>query len=184
MIFLQSSKLGLDARIRYMEDVPGEEGVRRFVPNSSIWGLELFVLFTFNIALHGLYNIHTVLHNPFGPRHIDVAHEVIAGGIRKLMVGLMDANERLPPSMLPEHMRAQQMPAAHQPSPMNGARLNGPHRLRRTMVRGITTAAHELRVRSCAPPWHHLNVWWPAAAATVRAAAAAAAAAGGSPVFK
>ena len=120
VIFLQSSKLGLDARIRYMEDVPGEEGVRRFVPNSSIWGLELFVLFTFNIALHGLYNIHTVLHNPFGPRHIDVAHEVIAGGIRKLMVGLMDANERLPPSMLPEHMRAQQMPAAHQPSPMNG----------------------------------------------------------------
>ena len=168
VIFLQSSKLGLDARIRYMEDIPEEEGHRRFVPNSAIWCerssrraasaparardgrrpesakerheravrrntchcrpptsylhvllvlhtcflkcvagrvLELFVLFTFNIALQGLYNIHRVLHNPFGPRHIDVAHEFIAGGIRRLAESLAEADERLPPSMLPEHLR-------------------------------------------------------------------------------
>ena len=37
VIFLQSSKLGLDARIRYMEDIPEDEGHRGFVPNSSIW---------------------------------------------------------------------------------------------------------------------------------------------------
>ena len=35
--FLQASKLGLDVRIRYMEEIPDDVGHRRFVGNTFIW---------------------------------------------------------------------------------------------------------------------------------------------------
>ena len=92
-------QLGLDVRVRYMQNDPAMEGHRIFVVNSSIWVLELVVLFTFNIALQGLYNMHKVLHNPFGPRHIDIAHEAKAGEVRRLAEGMMLVETRTPPKM-------------------------------------------------------------------------------------
>ena len=102
-----------------MEDDPINEGHRIFIPNSSIWFLELFVLFTFNIALQGLYNIHQVLHNPFGPRHIDIPHEIISGGIRKLAENMMLVESRMPPKMTCVKMGLNANPAIRAASSLN-----------------------------------------------------------------
>ena len=43
----------------------------------------LIALFAWNVSYKSLYDICYVLHNPFGDRRIDVAHESIGSGIRK-----------------------------------------------------------------------------------------------------
>ena len=52
-----------------------------------------------NIMYRGLYDVCYVLHNPFGSRRIDVAHETIGAGLRRLSQSLMLGTPHLPPSM-------------------------------------------------------------------------------------
>ena len=47
------------------------------------WYVDIVALFAWNISYKSLYDLCYVLHNPFGNRRIDVAHETIGSGIRK-----------------------------------------------------------------------------------------------------
>ena len=58
--------------------------------------VEILVLFVWNLSYQAMYDLSYVLHNPFGARRIDVAHEVIAAGIRKLATSLAHAGEHIP----------------------------------------------------------------------------------------
>jgi hypothetical protein len=46
------------------------------------WYVDLVVLFAWNVSYKSLYDLGYLLHNPFGDRRIDVAHETIGSGIR------------------------------------------------------------------------------------------------------
>ena len=70
-----------------------------FGPHAALWLADAFFTFTLMLTFSALFHIQGTLHNPFGPRRIDVAHEVIAGGIRRLAESLMSGS-RLPPSLL------------------------------------------------------------------------------------
>ena len=55
------------------------------------------------MVYHALYNIYRELYNPYGPRRIDIPHEVAVGAIRKLFAQLTDVGEAsLPPSLVDE----------------------------------------------------------------------------------
>lgn len=48
-----------------------------------------------------MYDLCKILHNPFGNRRVDVAHEAIQGGLDKLAKELITNGEKLlPPGML------------------------------------------------------------------------------------
>eukprot|EP00947_MAST-08B_sp_MAST-8B-sp1_P003693 g3693.t1 len=64
---------------------------------SPKWWVDMVVLVSWNVSYKALYDVVYVLHNPFGSRRIDVAHEVIGGGIRRLSNALMAGNPSLPP---------------------------------------------------------------------------------------
>ena len=65
---------------------------------------------------HAFFNIHRELHNPYGVRRIDLAHEAQAASIRRLAVNLMDhAEDRLPPRLL-EKSRARELQRASKAS--------------------------------------------------------------------
>ena len=61
-----------------------------------IW-VDMFVLLFWNISYAALYDLGYMLHNPFGQRRIDVAHEMIGAGIRKLSTSLANAVGHVPP---------------------------------------------------------------------------------------
>jgi hypothetical protein len=63
-----------------------------------IW-VDMVVLLLWNISYAALYDLGYMLHNPFGRRRIDVAHELISGGIRTLSASLAAAMTNLPPFM-------------------------------------------------------------------------------------
>lgn len=63
----------------------------------KIW-IDILVLLTWNISYKGLYDVGYMLHNPFGNRRIDVAHETIFAGLRRLSVELGNGNPILPPA--------------------------------------------------------------------------------------
>ena len=53
------------------------------------------------MVYHALYNIYRELYNPYGPRRVDIPHEVAVGAIRKLFAQLTDVGEAsLPPSLV------------------------------------------------------------------------------------
>lgn len=41
------------------------------------WYVDIVALFAWNVSYKALYDLGYMLHNPFGDRRIDVAHEVI-----------------------------------------------------------------------------------------------------------
>ena len=57
------------------------------------------MLFAWNISYQGLYDLGYSLHNPFGDRRLDVAHEVIGGGIAKLSAAIARVDGHLPPHL-------------------------------------------------------------------------------------
>ena len=61
--------------------------------------LDLFGLFVWNLSYKALYDLAYLLHNPFGPRIIDVAHETIFRGLRTLAEELMEGHSHIPPTM-------------------------------------------------------------------------------------
>ena len=53
------------------------------------------------MVYHAFFNIHRELYNPYGPRRVDIPHEVAVGQIRKLFAQLTDVGEAsLPPSLV------------------------------------------------------------------------------------
>lgn len=63
-----------------------------------IW-VDMLVLLFWNISYAALYDLGYMLHNPFGPRRIDVAHETISSGIRTLSSSLAAAVAHIPMSL-------------------------------------------------------------------------------------
>ena len=47
----------------------------------------------------GMYDLGYQLHNPFGDRRLDVAHETIGGGTRELAMQIARVSDRLPPAL-------------------------------------------------------------------------------------
>ena len=64
------------------------------------WWLDVMVLFAWNISYVALYDLGYMLHNPFGNRRIDVAHETIGFGLRKLGTSLAEGTKFHPPTMI------------------------------------------------------------------------------------
>ena len=58
---------------------------------------DILVLFFWNVSYKALYDLGYVLYNPFGDRRLDVAHETIGNGIRKLAFEIAAVGQRLPP---------------------------------------------------------------------------------------
>jgi hypothetical protein len=63
------------------------------------WWVDLFVLLSWNVSYVALYDLGYMLYNPFGNRRIDVAHELIGSGIRKLSESLA-SGKMLPATMI------------------------------------------------------------------------------------
>lgn len=56
------------------------------------WWVDMISMLAWNVSYGGLYDLGYMLHNPFGSRRIDVAHEMVGAGIRKLSVGLKNCD--------------------------------------------------------------------------------------------
>jgi len=72
----------------------------QFAAQPKFW-CDIFALFAWNVSYKALYDLSYQLHSPFGDRRLDVAHETIRGGIRRLSQQIAVASERLPPSLRP-----------------------------------------------------------------------------------
>eukprot|EP00966_Prymnesium_polylepis_P192587 4463798-Prymnesium_polylepis.1 len=68
---------------------------------AHMWILQLGCMLLWIMTYHAFFNIHSELHNPYGPRLIDVAHEVHAKEIRRLASILTEdrPEDALPPSL-------------------------------------------------------------------------------------
>lgn len=75
-------------------------GQDEFFTAPRFW-VDLFMLFSWNLSYASLYYLGAYLYNPFGNRRIDVAHEVIFNGIRKLSTELAIGSTHLPPNRFP-----------------------------------------------------------------------------------
>jgi hypothetical protein len=75
-------------------------GYYGLVNKPKFW-IDLICTLAWNVSYGGLYDLGYSLHNPFGERRIDVAHEAIGGGIRRLSVALAGAK------MIPKSMTSQ-----------------------------------------------------------------------------
>ena len=67
------------------------------------WSMVVFhlaALFFWNMSYKSMFDLGKVLHNPFGNRRIDVAHETIHAGLRKLAESLLSkGTSHVPPTM-------------------------------------------------------------------------------------
>jgi hypothetical protein len=63
----------------------------------KLW-VDVLVLLMWNISYKGLYDVGYMLHNPFGNRRIDLAHETMFAYLRRLSVELGNGHSMLPPS--------------------------------------------------------------------------------------
>ena len=77
-----------------------------FHKQSKFW-VDIIVLFLWNMGYVGLYDLGYFLHNPFGGRRVDVAHELIWGGIRTLSSELALGEVHLPPYALKKRNKTQ-----------------------------------------------------------------------------
>jgi len=63
--------------------------------------VRLIVLLFWNVSYAAMFDLCKILHNPFGNRRLDVAHEVIQNGLKRLADELLlHSEEVLPPDML------------------------------------------------------------------------------------
>ena len=61
-----------------------------------MWCFQLGCFFVLAMLYDSLLNVQHTLHNPFGSRTIDVAHDTIASGIRRLGTALMEGTSHAP----------------------------------------------------------------------------------------
>lgn len=72
-------------------------GSAELLDQGRFW-VDIFVLLSWNVSYKALYDLNYVLQSPFGNRRIDVAHEVIFAGIRKLSTALANGVDNVPPT--------------------------------------------------------------------------------------
>ena len=72
----------------------GADGGRS--PIWYMWAWQIGCLFFLCVLYDSLQNVQQVLHNPFGSRALDVAHDTIASGIRRLATELMEGKSHAP----------------------------------------------------------------------------------------
>lgn len=89
-VFIMSTWKGVQWAIWYYSF--GED----LADQAKLW-VDIIALFMWNLGYVGLYDLGYLLHNPFGGRRIDVAHEMIWGGIRHLSTELALGETHLPP---------------------------------------------------------------------------------------
>jgi hypothetical protein len=65
---------------------------------SKMW-VDLLTLFAWNLSYASLYDLGYILDNPFLDKRIDVAHETIFNGVRRLSTALAEGDACLPPAM-------------------------------------------------------------------------------------
>jgi len=61
--------------------------------------VDLMTLFAWNLSYASLYDLGYVLDNPFLDKRIDVAHETIFNGVRRLSTSLAEGEPCLPPCL-------------------------------------------------------------------------------------
>ena len=71
----------------------------RLTEQPKFW-VDIVALFAWNTSYKALYDLSYQLHNPFGDRQLDVAHEVIGSGIRQLAAQIASVQGRLPPALM------------------------------------------------------------------------------------
>lgn len=79
----------------------GDSASSGLASQPKFW-LDILMLFAWNISYQGLYDLGYSLHNPFGNRRLDVAHEVIGSGIGKLSAAIARVDGHLPPHLAGE----------------------------------------------------------------------------------
>lgn len=95
-VLIMSTWKGVEWSIWYFSYGP------KLFTQPRIW-VDMLVLLSWNISYAALYDLGYMLHNPFGKRRIDVAHELIGGGIRALSASLAAAVAHLPPFLKRGH---------------------------------------------------------------------------------
>jgi len=71
--------------------------------SAKMW-VDILTLFAWNISYASLYDLGYVLNNPFLDKRIDVAHETIFNGVRRLSSALAEGESRLPPDLKQKKM--------------------------------------------------------------------------------
>ena len=67
----------------------------------SVILFRLAILAAWNVSYGGMYDLCKILHNPFGNRRVDIAHEAIQKGLRTLGDNLLTATDHvMPPTMI------------------------------------------------------------------------------------
>lgn len=66
--------------------------------SAKMW-VDILTLFAWNISYASLYDLGYVLNNPFLDKRIDVAHETIFNGVRRLSEALAEGEATLPPDL-------------------------------------------------------------------------------------
>ena len=68
--------------------------------NLHLWILQLGCMLLWIMTYHAFFNIHKELHNPFGKREIDIAHEHFMARLRRLATVLLEEDmESLAPGL-------------------------------------------------------------------------------------
>lgn len=95
-IFIMSTWKGIEWSI-WLNNFGGPNGFNKGLLNQGKFWIDLLVLFGWNISYQALYDLGYILDNPFQNRPIDVPHEVISAGLRKLANALAQGSDILPP---------------------------------------------------------------------------------------
>lgn len=73
---------------------------------SKFW-MDMLGVFVWNLSYKALYDLAYILHNPFGDREIDVAHEIIFKGLNTLQRELMEGSDHIPDTMMHDKPRSE-----------------------------------------------------------------------------
>jgi len=100
-LFLMTTWKGIVMSLDFCGPPPWKENLTCAEPNLAfVWLSRFLLLFLWNLSYSAMFDLAKVLRNPVGPRRLDIANEVIIGGVRKLMEGLVEGHGALPPSMI------------------------------------------------------------------------------------
>lgn len=76
-------------------------GAESGTAHASTWVMQISCTFCLTCCYGAFIELQDVLHNPFGDRRVDVAHDTIAAGLRNLADSIVsDANGALPPELI------------------------------------------------------------------------------------
>ena len=98
-VFIMSTWKGVQWSIWLYSFGAGAATFKGGLLNQSKFYVDVVVLLGWNASYMALYDLGYSLDNPFKNRSIDVPHEVIGAGLRRLMENLTEGSAVLPPCM-------------------------------------------------------------------------------------